>query len=145
MHIGLPNPTVRAHSSVADDHNQMSRIIDMIKVELDKPVIEASGLYMLLGELIEISRDHFAHEEQVMTAMDYPDRDIHITNHRYLDKCLADYVAICESGALTMGKDAGKHIRDWFEFHTKNVDERFNEWRAHETAPANNHGNPPAA
>ena len=104
----------------------------MIKDELDKPAAEATELYMLLGELIEISRDHFAHEEQIMVSMDYPYRDAHITNHRYLDKCLTDYVAICQSGTLTMGKDAGKSIREWFEFHTKNVDERFNEWLAHE-------------
>jgi len=89
--------------------------------------IAARELAELLADLVAYAREHFATEEAVMKAYDYPWRDHHAMEHRQMSAVLDSLQMRCASGEVVLSVEVPDHLRQWLEQHVVGTDKRYTE------------------
>ena len=109
--------------TIDSQHAHMMRLIN----EIDE-VVQAGGTYEqidpVLGDLINSTSRHFAHEEGILEKNQYPDLDRHKKAHVRLRKELLDWK---EKVANARADEMNEHmvfLRIWFPGHILDVDKK---------------------
>jgi len=89
--------------------------------------IAARELAELLLDLVAYAREHFATEEAVMKAYDYPWRDRHAMEHRQMSAVLDSLQTRCASGEAVLSVEVLDHLRQWLEQHVVGTDKMYTE------------------
>jgi hemerythrin-like metal-binding protein len=113
---------------IAGDHARLSSLIDQIVSAMGARPHDYNVILNLLQEILEEASDHFRREEKIMERKDYPGRFTHESNHKYLEKCLGDYIKLYQLGFPAINNNVASSIYGWFSFHTKTWDGEFLEW-----------------
>jgi len=107
-------------------HRRFLRMIERLE--------EAMGRGAAAGELAEILADvaaymqeHFATEEAVMKAYDYPWRDRHAAEHRQASAVLDRLRIRCASGETALSVEVLTHLREWLARHVLDSDKAYSE------------------
>lgn len=79
----------------------------------------------LLCRLLLYTRNHFAAEEEMMAAANYPGLSQHKILHRDLTKQVEGYIARFEKGDITLSHDLAAFLSDWLKSHIQNVDQSY--------------------
>ncbi|HXN46070.1 MAG TPA: bacteriohemerythrin [Bryobacteraceae bacterium] len=87
----------------------------------------AQELADLLADLIAYAREHFATEEAVMKAYDYPLRDHHALEHRQVSAVLDRLHSRCRSSEAVLSVEVLDHLRQWLEQHVAGTDKMYTE------------------
>ncbi len=82
----------------------------------------------LLNKLVSYTLTHFATEEEMMTATQYPGLEAHKAEHVNLVKQVAEYVERHERGEVTLNLHLLNFLRDWLANHILKVDKEFGPW-----------------
>ena len=72
---------------------------------------------VLLRNLATYTRDHFAKEEAMMSAANYPRLSEHRNHHAALTKQIEEFVARFERGESTVNLQLLSFLRDWLTNH----------------------------
>ena len=90
---------------------------------------EPTGIAMACTAVSAEARAHFAKEEELMLAADYPDRTAHIEQHDVLMRRLAriSYAVTYATGFL-LPADELSMLEQWFVPHLTYADRRFAEF-----------------
>lgn len=104
---------------------------------------EIGRVKALMWQILQETRDHFAHEEQLLEEFDYADREQHADLHRNIVKTLeTHYAALSESSPEPEWIKMGLQTRDILVRHLLEEDLKFrcigtleSAWTAHRTLP----------
>jgi hemerythrin-like metal-binding protein len=95
---------------------------------MHQAMLEGQGkqhLDALLGELLEYTREHFAHEEQLMERIGYPELSEHRRQHAQLRSNVEAMQNRAVSGETTMTIEAMRFLMEWLKRHTVTSDRRI--------------------
>jgi hemerythrin-like metal-binding protein len=82
----------------------------------------------LLHKLVKYTRDHFAAEEAMMAATNYPTLATHRLKHRDLTKQVEDFVARYEKGDITLSVQLLNFLSEWLTTHIQGEDKEYGPW-----------------
>ena len=89
-----------------------------------RPLLE---LAEILADLAAYMQEHFATEEAVMKAYDYPWRDRHATEHRQASAVLDRLQIRCAAGETALSVEVLTHLREWLAHHVLESDKAYTE------------------
>ena len=82
-----------------------------------------------LGELIRLTIDHFAREEELQRRIGFPDLDAHRTSHamllKRLEAVMAHYADGCDEVRAGMLRTLGDSLATWLVTHITSNDMEF--------------------
>jgi hemerythrin len=82
-------------------------------------------LGVLLAETTRYTSDHFAHEEQLMAAVDYPELRAHVQQHDGLRRQAREFRKRFERGEVTMTIELTLFLSAWIKQHTMTTDRQL--------------------
>jgi len=82
----------------------------------------------MLRKLVDYTRNHFASEESMLAAAQYPGLAEHRIKHRDLTRQVEDYSARFERGEITLNLHLLNFLRDWLSNHIQKVDGEYGPW-----------------
>lgn len=89
---------------------------------------DRAALGDLLARLSDYAHQHFAEEEQMMTAAQYPELEPHRVLHRDLLQKVEDFKLRLKRGELTISLHLLNFLRDWLTQHIQQVDHNYGAW-----------------
>ena len=108
---------------------QHRRLVELI-ARLEKAMSEGRGrpaVYEILLDLVDYCTQHFATEEAVMSAYDFPLRDIHVLEHSKFIESVKTLQVQCASGEATISVQVLDHLRAWLSGHVLGSDKKYTE------------------
>ncbi len=105
---------------IDDDHKHLIDLINEYESAIARknPVI----LEDAVNGLLDYAKSHFEREENLMTAVHYPQRNLHRDHHRDLLRRVQDFhKGLCEDHQIDI-EDASRFLHDWFVQHVLNED-----------------------
>lgn len=112
--IDLSHAEVEIGISIFDiEHREMLRVLQELygAIAASEPRVQVQRQ---LARLIDITNQHFAHEEQYMREFRYPDASRHLDDHNSLGVTLETFVAELYSDAATETQNLEK-VRAYFK------------------------------
>jgi hemerythrin-like metal-binding protein len=91
-------------------------------------VINGKGKDILrtaLAETTQYTFSHFAHEEELMDEIDYPEREEHILSHRVLSRRTREFTDRLEKGQSAPILEYLVFLSDWVKLHTTTIDRKL--------------------
>jgi hemerythrin len=82
----------------------------------------------LLRTLVDYTRHHFAAEEAMMAAANYPALAPHRIKHSELTRQVEEYVARYEQGDITLSMPLLSFLSGWLTTHIQNTDKEYGPW-----------------
>jgi hemerythrin len=98
---------------------------------MHQAMLEGKGktvLEDLLARLVDYTNHHFAHEEQLMERIHYPDYRQHQLQHADLCSKVRTMQDRSTAGEATMTIEVMEFIVHWLKFHTTTSDRRIGEY-----------------
>ncbi len=108
---------------------QHRRFLQMI-ARLEAAMGRGTGgeeLAELLADFAAYEEEHFATEEAVMRAYDYPWRERHAVEHRQASAVLDRLQIRCASGEAALSVEVLAHLREWLGRHMLESDKMYTE------------------
>jgi hemerythrin-like metal-binding protein len=88
-------------------------------------------------ETVQVALDHFAHEEELMAAVQYPELRAHAAQHDEARRNVGAFAERFASGEITMTIELTLFVAEWLKQHFRIYDRRLAEYlKAHGSAPA---------
>jgi hemerythrin len=81
----------------------------------------------MLAELADYASEHFAAEEAVMNAYDFPWRDMHALEHRQFTASIGQLQLQVASGEAAMSVQVLDHLKGWLSRHVLGTDRMYTE------------------
>lgn len=78
------------HPSLDHDHQRLGQIINALYDAVHQNSAP-QGISQILTALRRYVENHFAREERLLQAINYPDYEHHIVSHRRIEQTLADF------------------------------------------------------
>jgi hemerythrin-like metal-binding protein len=107
-------------------HRRFVRMIARLEAAMGRGTA-AQELTELLTDLAAYVKEHFATEEAVMKAYDYPWRDHHVAQHQQACAVLDRLQSRCASGEAALSVEVLAHLREWLEQHIVGTDKLYTE------------------
>jgi hemerythrin len=111
------------------DHKEIARLIG----ELQMTAAESGDRCVtlnILGKLAAFSRTHFALEEGLMSATEYPGYAAHRGCHQQLLQQLDGFVSLYSKGELALDRESLDFLFVWYAAHSKHDDAQYASWLA---------------
>jgi hemerythrin len=106
--------------SIDDQHRVLVGILNRLGGSASG---DAAGDEMgVLPDLIDYTKTHFAHEEELMRGIGYRGLAAHEKEHRELFDAVAERMARCEAGQHAGHDDLVLFLRDWLTHHIMGTD-----------------------
>ena len=122
------SPEYAVHVAEIDREHQV--LFDVVN-RLHEAMLNGKGAEVLRGLLAETTRytlEHFAHEEEGMAAIDYPELRAHAGQHDGLRRQSQAFVERFERGETTMTIELTLFLSAWIKQHTMTSDRRFGQY-----------------
>lgn len=103
--------------SLDNQHKQLVRQVNLLANLIDTQTASDDELHELMSELLILAKQHFDHEEQIMSEYGYPGIDGHITEHRGLLKRLETMKSVLRTAEPHKVELVLAFITDWAELH----------------------------
>lgn len=79
----------------------------------------------LLGKLVKYTLEHFAYEERMMAAAQYPNAAAHHTRHADLTQKVEEFMARYKRGDTTVNIELLQFLGDWLTKHILREDKQY--------------------
>lgn len=79
----------------------------------------------IVGELKEYAARHFATEEKLFAAYDYPGTSEHVAEHEKFVEKAREFDEECASGKKFMSMSVARFMSDWLVNHIKGMDMKY--------------------
>lgn len=106
---------------------QHMKLIGMIS-KLDEAMRKGEGrqvLGVILKELIDYTRTHFAFEERLMKTNGYPEYDEHKAKHEKMTRKVLDIQEQYKEGKTNITFEVMKFLEDWIDKHIMGTDMKY--------------------
>lgn len=104
------------HSGIDRDHKKLIALINQLSTAMSKRSgQQVSG--KVLGELATYFQTHFAMEEQLMSAYNYPHSAEHKAEHAKFVSEVLELKARFDAGSVTLSISLLNFLRDWLANH----------------------------
>lgn len=115
-------------AAIDADHRCMMALIGMLEAAAAGPA-DCAAIGETLGELIRLTIDHFAREEELQRRIGFPDLDAHRTSHamllKRLEAVMAHYADGCDEVRAGMLRTLGDSLATWLVTHITSNDMEF--------------------
>lgn len=101
----------------------LNQLYDAMTARQDRAVLGD-----LLTRLSNFAHQHFAEEEQMMAAAQYPELEPHRVLHRDLLEKVEDFKLRLNRKELTISLHLLNFLRDWLTRHIQQVDHNYSAW-----------------
>lgn len=119
----------RGPKAFLDEHAEIAAQIAKIRDLVDKSPAESSALLAALAKLLTLTKEHFAHEEEMMIVNGFPGTLLHRRDHEYLVKGLRDYMAALADTTEPPAASFCDNLQSWLSFHIRKYDDAYMEFK----------------
>ncbi len=91
-------------------------------------------IYESLRSLLEMTKEHFKHEEDHMIFDSYPEMLLHKRDHDYLVRGLTDFTSSLIDGRVTLSPSLAGGLQSWVRLHIKRFDSAYQNFVNEESA-----------
>ena len=107
--------------SLDAQHKQLLGIINELYSAIEQGA-DRLAVRPILDRLLQYTLTHFKHEEEVMSAHDYPGLAQHKAFHDKMRQRTIDY---CENADLVTGRDLFSFLKQWWCNHIQEQDKDY--------------------
>jgi hemerythrin-like metal-binding protein len=122
------NPQYSVYVVTIDQEHQMW--FDLVN-SLHQAMLVGKGseiLATLLAQMTHYTLYHFAHEEELMAAAEYPLMQAHVQQHDELRETARRFVERFERGEIAMTIELTLFLSQWIRQHTMTTDRQMGEY-----------------
>lgn len=105
------------------EHKDLARKLNLVHDALRQKPDRARAL-QVMEDMIQATRAHFAHEEQALEAVGYPDRAAHAAEHAALLEEALDLVHQFKGGTIS-ALSLPSFLRKWLIPHIQQTDRKY--------------------
>ena len=109
------------------DHREIEGLIDQLQAAIAVGP-DKDRVTRLLRQLSDFTRTHFALEEGMMAATEYPGTSTHRRRHQQLQQQLDGFVSLYSKGSLTLSMESLSFLFVWYAAHSQNEDAHYTDW-----------------
>jgi hemerythrin-like metal-binding protein len=110
--------------SIDEQHKELVRMVNHLHRAL-KSRTGAKESGRILAELAGYTVSHFAHEEKLFAAHDYPDRENHEKIHKDLVEKVTAFKTQFDAGKAGLSMELMEFLTDWLRHHILEVDKAY--------------------
>ncbi len=106
---------------------QHQRLVDLVN-QLYKALKSGKGADVLgdiLGALVDYTQRHFAEEERMFKAHNYPNTDQHLAAHAELIRQVGEFKTKLAAGTASISSDLFNFLKSWLLHHIKQEDKAY--------------------
>ena len=106
---------------------QHQKLVDLVN-QLYQALKSGKGgevLAEILGSLVDYTQRHFAEEERMMRAHDYPETEQHLAAHAELIRQVGEFKAKLAQGTVSISSDLFNFLKSWLLHHIKQEDKAY--------------------
>lgn len=99
--------------------------------ELHEKMVDGSfneAVSPLIGNLVSLAAEHFATEERLMEATQFPGLEDHRAKHRELSQRVGEFMSRHDHGDQAAYSQLMYFLRSWIVRHMQKVDRQYAEW-----------------
>lgn len=82
----------------------------------------------ILNNLIYYTESHFKTEEKFFEKYSYPERSVHIMEHRDFTAKVTEFKAGYENGKLSISVEVLNFLKSWLQNHIKVTDQKYTDF-----------------
>ena len=113
--------------SIDREHQEMVALLNQLHDAISAGA-PRSILSNALGQLIQSTKNHFAHEEHLFEQTIYPDAEAHRLEHLNTSAWLAEIRRKYDEGISGISLETVDYLKDWFFDHILGSDRRYSTW-----------------
>ena len=116
--------------NVKEIDEQHKRLFALIS-ELHEAMMKGQGKQVLgkiLGGLVSYASTHFAHEERLLKANNYPDFEAHHDVHVKMTQKVYDIQKQHQEGKLNITLDTMRFLENWIGQHIMGTDKKYSSY-----------------
>ncbi|MGJ0391415.1 MAG: hemerythrin domain-containing protein [Methylocystis sp.] len=117
----------------AKERKAIADQINFIRQELQKDAPETSVVLEALQKLVDMTKEHFKHEEDHMLIESYPGMLLHKRDHDYLVKGIKEFTASLVDNTVQLSPDLCEGLQSWLRYHMKRFDDAFVDFASHKS------------
>jgi hemerythrin len=110
--------------SIDREHQEMVSLLDQLRDAISarapRPVLSGD-----LNQLIQVTKNHFAHEESLFEQTTYPDAEAHRFEHINAAAWLVEIHRKFDEGISGISLDTVDYLKDWFLNHILSSDRQY--------------------
>ena len=128
MSIGVWSNKLSIGVKFLDDQHAL--LFETIK-DLHSSIVNCRGRSVIgtqLHTLVAYTRAHFAAEEVMMKAANYPALATHRIRHHELNEQMQEYVTCYESSKLNLSSGLSIFLSEWLTNHIQGIDKQYGPW-----------------
>lgn len=113
-----------------EQHKRLILFID----ELHQAMARGRGdaaVILILADLVEYTKTHFAAEEQAMETHNYAGYLAHKEEHAALTRRVLDFAKQRRDGKAALSLEIGHFLKDWLAHHIVQTDKQYGAYLAH--------------
>jgi hemerythrin-like metal-binding protein len=110
--------------SIDEQHKELINYIN----KLHEAMLEGKAkneIAPILTGLIDYTKMHFAHEEELFSKYNYYETQEHTEIHRNLEQQVIDFKARFDSGEANLSTDLMEFLKDWLMNHIMDEDKKY--------------------
>jgi hemerythrin-like metal-binding protein len=126
-----PGELIRWDSSLSVNirliDRQHQRLVELVN-QLHQALRAGKGsevLAEILGSLVDYTQRHFAEEERMMRAHNYPGTEQHLAAHAELVRQVGEFKAKLAQGTVSISSDLFNFLKSWLLHHIKQEDKAY--------------------
>ncbi len=114
---------------IDSEHKHLFDIAQKAFEHNDESMSRKERVKLILSELYDYTKTHFAHEEVLMQAIEFYDLDSHILLHRQIEQEMHTFIkSLSVIGLESFEEKLALFIEKWLIYHVINDDRRIAEW-----------------
>lgn len=107
-----------------DQHKKLVELLNSLHDAMKKRESRAS-LNLILMQLVDYTKYHFAHEEKLMQQCNYADYAAHKQIHETLISKVNGYYSQIQNGQFMLAVELVQFLRDWVINHIGHIDKKY--------------------
>lgn len=113
--------------NVREIDDQHKKLVGMI-VTLNQAMRVGKGkdaLGIILNDLVQYTRTHFATEERIMKTNGYPEYDVHKAKHDKMTDKVLEVQNAYKAGKMNITLEVMQFLENWVDKHIMETDKRY--------------------
>ena len=112
------------YATLDAEHRSLLMIMNQLFVAITQTK-ETAAVGHAFDAMVDYTKTHLSHEEQMMQDADYPDYPRHLQQHHHLIHRLQDIFAKYQAGEALAGKELLNFLANWWNGHITTFDMKF--------------------
>ncbi len=116
------------HDKIDEQHQRWIGILNRLEIAFLRGAVDSDAQQILLTQLLDYTRYHFADEEKLMSRVEYPEALSHRRLHKDFDNLIYEKFRMIQFGDVVLTSEIIQMMKNWLHDHILIEDKKISEF-----------------